>query len=161
MSERGNGAARVVVDGLLVGLEYSLRLADGAIVSTSEGQGPLVFVQGEGEVLAGLERALYGMAVGDEKEVVISPRDAYGDRDPNAREIVPRDAFPSNVSLEPGMGIRMRCDSGRRIEAYVQEVGPDDVVLDLNHPLAGEALHIHIKVAVVRPVAQGESVHDA
>jgi FKBP-type peptidyl-prolyl cis-trans isomerase SlyD len=159
MNQRGTERAPVVKDGLQVNLEYSLRLADGALVSNSEGHGPLVFVQGQGQVLAGLERALYGMAVGDEKVVVIAPADAYGERDPDARDILPRDAFPADMHLEPGMGIRMRCNSGRRIDAYVDEIRSDDVVLDLNHPLAGETLLIHVKVATLRSTTQEEPVH--
>ena len=114
MSERRNGSALVVKDGLLVGLEYSLHLVDGAMISNSANRGPLTFVQGEGEILAGLERALYGMSIGDEKVITICPKDAYGDRDPKAREIVPRSSFPIDMKLEPGMRILMRCDSGER-----------------------------------------------
>jgi FKBP-type peptidyl-prolyl cis-trans isomerase SlyD len=159
MSERRNGSAPVVEDGLLVGLEYSLHLVDGAMISNSASRGPLVFVQGEGEVLAGLERALYGLAIGDEKVIMIRPEEAYGDRDPDAREIVPRSSFPSDMNLEPGMRILMRCDSGGRKEAYIEEVHADHIVLDLNHPLAGETLLIRIKVATIGSVETGELEH--
>jgi FKBP-type peptidyl-prolyl cis-trans isomerase SlyD len=145
-----------VADDMVVSLEYTLRLDDGEIVDTSAERGPLEFLQGQGQIIPGLEQALYGMAVGDEKDVMVEPADGYGVRDPEALEPFPRDAFPPDLSLEPGMGLRMRDPAGRTVVAYVAAVRSDDVVLDFNHPLADETLYFHAKVSALRPATAAE-----
>ena len=145
-----------VADDMVVSLDYTLRLDDGEIIDSSAGREPLQFLQGQGRIVPGLEEALYGMAVGDEKDVVVSPADGYGLRRPDASQALPRDAFPPDLKLEPGMGIRMRTPSGRIAVAYVAEVRADDVELDFNHPLAGETLYFRAKIAGLRPATEEE-----
>jgi FKBP-type peptidyl-prolyl cis-trans isomerase SlyD len=152
-------AKLTITDGLVVGLDYTLRLDDGEIIDSSSGQEQLEFLQGRGQIIPGLEQALYGMAVEDEKDVVVAPAEAYGEQDPDAIELVARDVFPPDLDLKPGMGLRMRDDSGRGLEAYVAEVRPEDVVLDFNHPLAGETLYFHVKIAALRPATSEELAH--
>jgi FKBP-type peptidyl-prolyl cis-trans isomerase SlyD len=135
---------------MVVSLDYTLRLGDGEIVDTSDGREPLEFLYGQGQIIPGLEKALNDMEVGDEKDVEVAPADGYGVRDPDAVQLVPRDSFPADMDLKQGMGFRMRDQLGRAVAAYVAEVRPDEVLLDLNHPLAGETLHFHIKVVALR-----------
>ncbi len=148
-----------VADGVVVNLEYSLRLDDGEVVDTSTGQEPLEFLQGRGQIVPGLEQALYGMVVGDEKDVVVKPADGYGDQDPEAFEVVDRDVFPPDLNLEPGMGVHMRDESGEALVAYVDEVRPEGVLLDFNHPLAGESLYFHVEIVGLRPATSEELAH--
>jgi FKBP-type peptidyl-prolyl cis-trans isomerase SlyD len=148
-----------VADGLVVGLDYTLRLDDGEIVDSSTGQQPLEFLQGRDQIVPGLEQALYGMAVEDEKDVVVAPAEGYGEQNPDAIERVARDVFPPDLDLRPGIGLRMRDDSGRAMDAYVAEVRPEDVVLDFNHPLAGETLYFQVKIASLRPPTSEELAH--
>ena len=149
-----------VADGLVVSLDYSLRLDDGGeVIDSSVGQEPLEFLQGRGQLIPGLERELYGMAVGDEKDVVVAPADGYGDFDPEAFQLVPRDVFPPDMSLTPGMGLHMRDRAGQVFEAYVAEVRPDGVLLDFNHPLAGKTLYFNVKIAGLRPATDEELAH--
>lgn len=145
-----------VKDDLMVSLDYTLRLDDGEVIATSEDMEPLEFLQGRGQIVPGLEQALYGMAVGDEKDVVVTPADGYGARNPDLSQALPHDAFPSDVALEPGMGFRLRDPGGRTVVAYVAEVRPEKVILDFNHPLAGETLHFHAKIAGLRPATDAE-----
>ena len=148
-----------VSDGLAVGLEYTLRLDDGEIIDSSAGRGPLDFLQGEGQIIPGLEQALYGMAVGEEKSVVVEPGDGYGLRDSMALQRIPLDAFPSNANLEPGMALELLDSSGEPVLAFVADVGPDSVLIDLNHPLAGETLHFDVKIATLRAATGEELAH--
>ena len=145
-----------VADDMVVSLEYTLRLDDGEIVDSSAGREPLQFLQGRGQIIRGLEQALYGMAVGDEKNVEVAPADGYGIREPDASQVLPRDAFPPDLNLEPGQGLRMRDPRGQVVVAYVAEVRPDGVLLDLNHPLAGETLYFQAKIAALRPATSEE-----
>jgi FKBP-type peptidyl-prolyl cis-trans isomerase SlyD len=148
-----------VADGLVVGLDYTLRLDDGETIDTSADQEPMEFLQGQGQIIPGLEQALYGMAVDDQKEVVVAPAEGYGEEDPDAFELVARDVFPADLELKPGAGLRMRDESGQAMVAYVAEVRPDEVLLDFNHPLAGETLYFQVKIAALRPATSEELAH--
>jgi FKBP-type peptidyl-prolyl cis-trans isomerase SlyD len=151
-------AQLTVADGLVVGLDYTVSL-ENQVVGSSAGREPLEFLQGHDQIVPGLERALHGMAVGDEQDVVVTPADGYGERDTNALQFVPRDAFPSDMTLKPGMGLNMRDDSGEVFEVFVAEIRPNGVLLDFNHPLAGETLHFHVKVVALRPATSEELAH--
>jgi len=145
-----------VADDIVVSLDYTLRLDDGEIIDSSDSRGPLQFLQGRGQIIPGLEQALYGMAVGEEKDVVVEPADGYGVRDPDASQVLPHDVFPPDLELEPGLGLRMRDPAGRAIIAYVDEVRSEGVLLNFNHPLAGETLYFRAKVADLRAATEEE-----
>ena len=149
-----------VTDDLVVSLAYTLRFDDGEIIDSATDQEPLEFLQGWGQIIPGLERSLYGLAVNDEKEVVVAPADGYGEPDLDEFEELPRDAFPSNLALTEGMSVRLRDDrSGEVFEAYITEISPDTVLLDFNHPLAGETLYFQVKIAALRQATQEELAH--
>jgi FKBP-type peptidyl-prolyl cis-trans isomerase SlyD len=149
----------VVYDDLVVSLDYTLRLDDGEIVDSSAEQEPLQFLQGHGQVLPALESALYGMAIGEEKDVVVGPDEGYGELDPDAFQQLPLDAFPPDMAVEPGMVLELLDDTGETLVAFVAEVRPDNVVLDFNHPLAGETLYFYLKVAGLRRATGEELAH--
>jgi FKBP-type peptidyl-prolyl cis-trans isomerase SlyD len=149
----------VVADDMVVSMEYVLRLDDGEVIDSSGSGEPLEFLQGHGQIVRGLEQELYGMLVGEEKDLVVEPGDAYGDFDPDAFQEVPLAAFPPDVVLEPGMGLELMSESGEPLLAFVSEVGSEDVVLDFNHPLAGETLFFAVKIADLRPANDEELLH--
>ena len=150
-----------VEDDVVVSLDYTLRLDDGKIVSTSttEDVGPLEFLQGRGVVISGVERELYGMAIGDEKDLMVPAAEGYGDRDPEAVQLVPHNVLRVDSPLRPGMRLNLQDGTGHTFEAYVAEVRPDGVLLDFNHPLAGETLHFWIKIADLRLPTEEELAH--
>jgi FKBP-type peptidyl-prolyl cis-trans isomerase SlyD len=145
-----------VADGLVVDLDLALRLDDGRTISTSEEQQRLVLLQGHSSLMPGLQQAIAGMSVGDEKDVVVAPADGYGERDSDAFELVPLDTFPPDLALTKGMGLKMRDQEGQVHKAYVSEIRPEGVMLDFNHPLAGETLHFHVKIAALRTATPEE-----
>ncbi len=145
-----------VRDDLVVSVDYTLRLADGEIVDSSIGRGPLTFIQGRGEIIPGLEKALYGMSVGEEKDIVVAPADAYGEFDADLLKTLPRSVFPADMILEEGQGFRLRTNSGQVVVAYVYAIEDDQVTLDLNHPLAGETLYFNVKIAGLREATAEE-----
>lgn len=149
-----------VSDDMVVQLDYTLTLSDGEIYDSSEETGPLEYIQGQGHIISGLEEALYGMTVGDEKDIVVTPDVGYGEYDPEAMQTLPRDLFPADMELEPGMALDLYDeDADEEIEAYVTEVADDSIVVDFNHPLAGETLNFHVKVVGVRPATREEIDH--
>lgn len=149
-----------VTDGLVVSLAYTLRLDDGEEIDSAEAGDPLVYLHGAQNIIPGLEQALAGLKVGDTRDVKVEAKDAYGDMDPDAFELVPYDVFPPDVELEEGMGLRMVDNSnGRQMEAYVSELRDDGALLDLNHPLAGETLFFNVEVVGLRQATSEEIAH--
>lgn len=149
-----------VSDDLVVGLDYTLRLDDGEVIDTSENEGPLEYLHGRSQLIPGLERELYGMKIGDAKSVIVAPADGYGEYDDEAFEIVPLEAFPEDMELTPGLELHMRDSAtGHVVQAFVAEVRSDTVLLDLNHPLAGEPLHFEVKIASLRAATPEELDH--
>jgi FKBP-type peptidyl-prolyl cis-trans isomerase SlyD len=114
----------IVAEGVVVNHDFTLRLDDKRTVATSEGQEPLVFLQGHSQIMPALQQALIGMSVGDEKDVVVAPADGYGEWDSDAFELVPLDTFPPELALTQGLGIKMRDQSGRVHKVQVSDIRP-------------------------------------
>ena len=149
-----------VADGLVVSLAYTLRLDDGEEIDSATSDVPLVYLHGAQNIIPGLEQALTGLKIGDTRSVSVEPGDAYGEMDPDAFELVPYDAFPGDVDLEEGMGLRMvDSGTGQQMDAYISELRDDGVVLDMNHPLAGETLHFDVEIVGLRRATPDEIAH--
>jgi FKBP-type peptidyl-prolyl cis-trans isomerase SlyD len=149
-----------VADGLIVSLDYTLRLDNDEVIDSSEGQSPLEYIQGQNQIVPGLEKALYGMTVGEERHIVVEPAEGFGERNPEANQVVPRDAFQGDVELEAGMPIRVSDGSGRTATAFVADVSPETVKLDFNHPLAGETLYFQVEIAGLREPTAADLMGD-
>ncbi len=149
-----------VTDNMVVSIDYSLRLDDDELVDASDAGEPLSYIHGQQMIVPGLERALEGMAVGEEADVVVQPDEGYGEYDPEDTEWLPLDAFPADMQMEAGMPVELVDDEANEVfEAYISEVGDDEIKVDFNHPLAGETLHFHVKVVDVRPATAEELDH--
>ena len=149
-----------VVDDIVVTLDYLLQLDDGEEIDRSDSQEPFQFLQGHGQIIPGLEKALYGMQVGDEKQVTIAPADGYGEYNEDSFETVSRDIFPPDMELSEGLPLQMRdAESGGVFQATISELKDDNVLLDLNHPLAGETLIFQVKLADLRAATSEELAH--
>jgi len=106
---------------MTVGMEYTL-LSDGAVVDSSEGKGPLHYVQGRRQIIPGLERQLVGLHVGDTKEVTVSPEEGYGKVDPTAVIEVAKSQLPPDATPTVGMVLRGMNPDGQSFRARVTEV---------------------------------------
>jgi FKBP-type peptidyl-prolyl cis-trans isomerase SlyD len=142
-----------IQNGATVRLEYTLKDEGGQVLDTNKGGSPLVFVQGQQQIIPGLERELVGMRPGEEKKVVVKPEDAYGEMVPGARQEVPKDAIPTE-GLKVGARLTARSGSGETRPVVVTEIKEATVVVDFNHPLAGKTLFFDVKVLGVQPPAQ-------
>lgn len=147
-----------VEDGVVVSIEYSLKI-DGQEIDSSEGQGPLQFLAGYGNIVPGLESEMKGMKVGDSKNVVVSPADGYGEFDAEAFMDVPASQFPKDMKLEEGLELTVRDDKGEGRYARVDGVEDGTVHLNFNHPLAGDELHFDVKVVGLREPTDEELEH--
>jgi len=147
-----------VQDGVVVSMEYTLHV-DGEQLDSSEGQGPLQFLAGYGNIIPGLENELMGMKVGDSKGVVVQPEDGYGEFDEEAFMNVPKKDFPKDMPLEVDAELTVRDDDGNARYARVESIEGDTVRLDFNHPLAGAELHFNVKVVSLREPTDEELEH--
>ncbi len=139
-----------VTSGDTVRLHYTGTLTDGTTFDSSDGRDPLEFVVGSGQVIAGLDKAIPGMSVGDTKTVTVPADEAYGAHHPEARQSVPRDQFPDDIPVEVGMRLELRTPQGQTMPVVVAEVAEDSVVLDANHPLAGKDLTFAIELVEIK-----------
>ncbi|UCE17188.1 MAG: peptidylprolyl isomerase [Gemmatimonadota bacterium] len=108
---------------------------------------PLRVSVGQKQVIPGFEEALIGMKVGESKTVAISPEKAYGQVDEGLVQKVPIDIF-KNAGMQPiaGTMVQFQSRDGRPVSALIQEIQEDSVLVDMNHPLAGETLHFRLTV---------------
>lgn len=132
-----------------VRLHYKGTLDDGSVFDSSEGREPLEFTVGSGQIISGLEEAIPGMKVGEEKTVRIEAENAYGPHNPSARQSVPRANIPDTVPLEVGLQLQAQTENGQTISVTVVDFNDQEVVLDANHPLAGKALTFEIQLTAI------------
>jgi FKBP-type peptidyl-prolyl cis-trans isomerase SlyD len=140
----------VIGDKKVVRIDYTLKNAAGDVLDTSDGGEPLAYLHGAHQIVPGLERELTGLSAGQSKDVVVPPEDGYGQPDPQGIFAVPRAAFPEGANLQVGEAFMGEDDQGATVPVRVIEVREDSVVVDANHPLAGETLYFHIDVRDVR-----------
>lgn len=141
----------------VVGLHYQLYGTEGELIEkTSE---PVEYLHGDyGGMFPAVEKALEGKGVGETCRVRLEPEDGFGDFDAELVHVEPRDKFPDHV--EVGMEFEGKGEeSGETIVYRVTEMAEDKVIVDANHPLAGQTLHIECTVASVRAASAEEVAH--
>jgi len=132
-----------------VKVHYTGKLGSGEVFDSSEDGEPLSFTVGAGEVIEGFDQALIGMQVGESKEIVIPPEQAYGARDEDLVQRISRDQFKlSGVDPEVGMAIEMHTPQGV-IPLVISDMTETTVELDANHTLAGESLHFALMLVEI------------
>ncbi|MFQ5931320.1 MAG: peptidylprolyl isomerase, partial [Nitrospiraceae bacterium] len=131
--------------GTRVSIEYTLRLEDKGVVDTNVGSEPLTYVHGSDQIIPGLEKGLEGMKVGESKHVTVKPEEGYGPVNPEAFMEIEKEKVPPDA-LKVGAQLEGRDAQGRPVYARVVEVKEQTVVLDFNHPLAGQTLYFDIKI---------------
>jgi FKBP-type peptidyl-prolyl cis-trans isomerase 2 len=127
-----------------------LTLADGTEVATTVGEEPFVYTQGSGQLLPALEKVLAEMRENETKKVTLAPKDAHGEADPEAFHEVKRHAVPESVRYV-GATFETRDSRGRERAVRVHDVRNDAIILDFNHPLAGQTLTFAIRVIAIDP----------
>jgi methionine--tRNA ligase beta chain len=147
----------------VVELDVTTRLLpEGEVIESTLGREVLVVHLGRGVLAPGIERALVGMGVGEEKSVEISPEDGYGPVLPENIHRRRREDFPAEVELKPGMRFAAKLKDGSgRAEFGVRDVAGDEVVIDFNHPFAGRELRVWMLVRSVRPPTMAEASETA
>lgn len=138
-------------DGDKVKVHYHGKLRNGETFDSSEGRQPLEFTVGTGQVIKGFDDGVKGMQVGDKKTVEIAADDAYGPKDEGNLVEFPKTQFPPEMTPEVGMQLMLNNGEGQQFPVIVTEVKEDSVVLDANHPLAGQDLIFDIEMMEISP----------
>ena len=141
----------------VVTMEYTLTDPEGTTIDTSRGREPLAYIQGAGGIIPGLEAALEGRSSGEQLQVTIAPEDAYGDRDEQLLQVVPRDRFDVQ-DVEVGMQFHAQSEQGTHVVTVIS-VTDEEVTVDANHPLAGVTLNFDVEVMDVREASEEELAH--
>lgn len=144
----------------VVGIHYTLKDDAGNIIDSSDGREPLNYLHGRGNLIPGLEDELKDKVLNDHIEVSIKPEDAYGEYNEGMVFEVPRANFSDPEKIEVGMQVQGQLAEGENPRLLtVIEVKDENVVLDANHPLAGQTLNFDVKVVEVREATNEEIDH--
>jgi peptidylprolyl isomerase len=138
-----------VKSGDTVTVHYHGKLTDGSTFDSSEGKDPLEFEVGAGMVIKGFDAGVTGMSVGDKKTIQIPVEEAYGEKQPEMIMEFPKDKFPADMVPEVGMQLGMNNGQGQNLPVIIKEIKEDVVVLDANHPLAGEDLVFDLELVEI------------
>lgn len=143
-----------------VTIAYTLKDEAGEVLDTSQGGDPLTYLQGEGNIVPGLERALEGKTTGDNVKVALAPDDAYGKRDEALKQTIPARQLQVEDKRKVKVGGRYRAwlDGGAHTVEVIAVDG-SQVTVDGNHPLAGMTLHFEVDVVEVRDATAEELAH--
>lgn len=132
-----------------VKVHYHGKLTDGSTFDSSEGREPLEFEIGGGMVIAGFDDGVTGMIIGEKKTIQIPVDQAYGPRQDEMVMEFPKDRFPADMVPEVGMQLNMSNGSGQNFPVVIVEVKDELVVLDANHPLAGQDLIFDLELVAI------------
>ena len=141
---------KTVTSGNTISVHYKGTFPDGTEFDSSYSRGePITFQVGSGQMIAGFDEAVLGMKIGESKNVSLKPEQAYGLRDENAIQAVPREQFPEDMQLVEGHTIQGEAADGRQFMAKILEVAKEGAILDFNHPLAGRDLNFFVEVVEI------------
>lgn len=145
-------AQSVVGPGTRVTLHFSLSLGDGTEVDSTFDSEPATFEFGDGNLPENFEALLVGLAVGVRQSFEVPPEKAFGQRNPNNVQSFRKDQFAEDLALEPGSVISFADARKAELPGIIHSIEGDTVVVDFNHPLAGETLRFDVAILDVQPV---------
>ncbi len=148
-----------IAHGHIVAIDYTLTDDAGAILDTSDGRPPLQYLHGHGNIVPGLEAALDGAEVGAAMKVDVAPEEGYGTHDPGRIARIGREQLPPDLEPKVGMQLGAQGPDGETFPLWIVEVHDDAVVMDGNHPLAGQTLHFQVTVRGIREATAAELHH--
>jgi len=140
-----------VKQGDVVRVHYTGRLLSGEQFDSSVGRSPLEFTVGAGQMIAGFDAGVVGMAIGDKKVLTIPAEDGYGEWDEENTIPFPKENIPADLQLEIGMELTMRNADGHPFNVTVGKILDDVVILDANHALAGKDLVFDVEMMEINP----------
>lgn len=144
-----NGGSAIASDGDTVRVHYTGTLGDGTTFDTSVGNEPLEFTLGEGKMIPGFEKAVYGLQVGKSKTVTIPAAEAYGPYYDELVVVIEREQLSAGLEPEVGQQLQVQQTDGSTAVVIVTDVSEDTITVDANHPLAGKDLTFEIELVEI------------
>ncbi|MFN4896618.1 MAG: peptidylprolyl isomerase [Pseudomonadota bacterium] len=144
---------------MVVTFHYTLRNEAGEILDSSSGAEPLSYLHGYRNIVPGLEKAMLGKAVGAQFKVTVEPAEGYGEREDEMVIQVPKKEWTLPDHVGAGEVVELQSPEGQVVPAVIVEIGSEVVVLDANHPLAGEQLFFEIELTDIRTATKEELEH--
>ncbi len=132
-----------------VTVHYTGKLVDGSIFDSTDGEEPLVFTLGEGELIDGFEEGVLNMTAGEKKTVTLAPDKAYGERYEDMVFEVPLSEMPDDFEIEVGDELEFTDEEDEPVLVTVCELSKDSVTFDGNAPLAGETLIFELELVAI------------
>lgn len=148
-----------IANDLVVSMHYTLTDDEGATIDSSEGQEPLAYLHGAGNIIPGLEKALEGKVVGDSLQVRVEAAEGYGEFVEDLVQKLPRELFEGVDNIEVGMSFEAQAPDGGVQHVVVKDVEDAEITIDANHPLAGIDLNFDVKVVDIRAATEEELEH--
>lgn len=146
----------IIDDNRVVSMHYQLTNGFGELIDSSQGDLPLVYMHNTNALLASLERELTGKQAGEQVAVTIYPEDGYGYADEELIAEWPRDSIEKTQELIIGMRFKALSKDGESQLVTLTEIREETVVLDANHPLAGQVLNFTVAIVDVREPTETE-----
>jgi len=142
----------------IIGFHYTLKDTTGAVIDSSEGRDPMLIMTERGQIIPGLESVIKDLSVGDKQNVVVAPKDGYGELDESLRLMVSRSQFPEGTDLPIGGQFQSQMGGEPRVFT-IMKVEDDNVYVDGNHMLAGHELHFDVEITEKREPSEDELSH--
>ena len=143
-------------DNTVASIHYTLTNSAGETLDSSQGNDPLIYLHGAGNLIPGLEKELKGKSAGHTMQLKVAPEEGYGPVHDGLIDIVPKTAFQGVDTIEPGMAFEAQGEDGQTRRVTVTAINGDDVTVDANHPLAGVELHFDVEIVEVRDATEEE-----
>ena len=138
--------------GTKITLHFAVQLDNGDMVDSNFERDPAIFTVGDGNLLPGFEKALFGMLEGEHKTLVIRPEDGFGQRNPNNIQEIARSQFSPDLELSEGLMLSFADAQKTELPGVVQRFDDEVVVVDFNHPLAGRDILFEVAILKIEPV---------
>ena len=142
----------------VIGFHYTLKNDAGEVLDSSVGGDPMLYLAGSGQILMALDAAINGLAIGEKKSVSLTAKEGYGEINPAFKMNVKLSQFPPGTEVEKGLQFRISNEPGSPMFRVMNVLG-EEVFIDGNHPLAGEALHFDVEITESREATEDEIAH--
>ncbi len=143
----------------VISLHYTLTVDGEKVESSHDRNEQLWILLGHGQLISGLETAMEGHEAGDDMSVDVDAADGYGEREEGQIQRMSKKYFPQANRLKPGMVTVLQLKEGGQRAVTVHKVGMSAIDVDLNHPMAGKALHFDVSIGEVREATEEEIKH--
>ncbi|MBE8716475.1 FKBP-type peptidyl-prolyl cis-trans isomerase [Cellvibrio polysaccharolyticus] len=137
--------------GTRVTLHFSLKLENGDVIDSNFEKDPATFTVGDGNLLAGFEKALFGLQEGARQTFIIKPEDGFGQPNPNNVQEIPRAQFGADIELTEGLMLSFADAQKAELAGVVKGFNEDVVFIDFNHPLAGREIIFDVAILRIEP----------